>query len=211
MEKSKSKILLLIGCQRSGTTLLSAMLGGHSEINMLFESTTNEVLRLIGKRYSANKLLAWRQIRLRRKSSKFGHLINRVVNFDLGIKPQRHHRIRVFPTSVLSIQDYMDKGAYIITIVRDKIDVIDSITTRTRMTRSQAESEYRRSMQIIEHLGKNAYHIQFHDLVHNPIVTLTGICEYLDLRFEERMLKGVEYNFVYPNSRILGEKSKLRQ
>ena len=47
MSERKSKILLVLGCQRSGTTLLAAMLGGHSEINMIFESTTDDVLKLI--------------------------------------------------------------------------------------------------------------------------------------------------------------------
>ena len=43
-------LVLLLGCQRSGTTLLASMLGGHSEINMLFESTSDDVMRLIGKK-----------------------------------------------------------------------------------------------------------------------------------------------------------------
>ena len=72
MSERKSKILLLLGCQRSGTTLLAAMLGGHSEINMLFESTSDDVLKLIGKKYSGNKALVRRQIRFSQRSSKFG-------------------------------------------------------------------------------------------------------------------------------------------
>ncbi|NND95360.1 MAG: hypothetical protein HKN45_10875 [Flavobacteriales bacterium] len=105
MNNRKSKLLLVLGCQRSGTTLLAAMLGRHSEINMLFESTTNDTTRLIGKTYCGNKLLAWRQIRLKKRSSKFGHLINRIVNLDFGLKRNDHHKFRVYPNSSLSVQD----------------------------------------------------------------------------------------------------------
>lgn len=208
MNNNKSKLLLVIGCQRSGTTLLAAMLGRHSEINMLFESTTRDVFNLIGKKYNGNKLLAWRQIRIKSKSSKFGHLINRIVNLDFGIKKHRHHKIRIFPTSSLSMQDYIDNKAVVITIVRDKQEIINSIITRTKMTKKQAETEYERASEQMEFLKKSAYEVQFHDLVHNPISTLEGICQFLGLDFEDRMLEGVEYNFVYPSSSIIKEKSK---
>ena len=56
MDNRKSNLLLLLGCQRSGTTLLAAMLGRHSEISMLFESVTDDTMKLIGKKYCGNKL-----------------------------------------------------------------------------------------------------------------------------------------------------------
>ena len=43
------KIFVVIGLQRTGTTLLASMLGRHPDINMLFESVTNDSLKLIGK------------------------------------------------------------------------------------------------------------------------------------------------------------------
>ena len=41
------KLFVVIGLQRTGTTLLASMLGRHSEINMLFESVNKDVLKLI--------------------------------------------------------------------------------------------------------------------------------------------------------------------
>ena len=41
--------MVVIGLQRTGTTLLASMLGRHPEINMLFESVTKDSLKLIGK------------------------------------------------------------------------------------------------------------------------------------------------------------------
>jgi len=101
------KLFVVVGLQRTGTTLLASMLGRHPEINMLFESVTKDSLKLIGKKWNGNKLLAYRQIRYSSRSSKFGHLINRIVNLDFK-KHNRHHLIRPFPTSVMSIEDYND-------------------------------------------------------------------------------------------------------
>jgi len=207
MDNRKSNLLLLLGCQRSGTTLLAAMLGRHSEISMLFESTTDDTKKLIGKKYCGNKLLAWRQIRINSTSSKFGHLINRVANFDFGLKKNRHHKVRIFPTSALSIQDYLDDGAKIITIFRNKQEVVNSITNRTKMSEAQASIEYDRAVQEMQHVQKEAFEIQFDKLVNDPVQTLKEVCQFLGLDYEDRMLEGTEYNFVYPHSSVIKGKS----
>ena len=207
MEKKKLKILLLLGCQRSGTSLLTAMLGRHSEINMLYESNTKDVFKAMGKKYSGNKLLAWRQIRKNQRSSKFGHLINKLVNFDFS-KTRKHHKIRIYPTSILSIKDYIDNGAAIITITRSKDEVVNSITSRTEMSRIQAIKEYDLSMKEIQSVKNNAINITFSELVNSPIDTLKAICSQLGLEYEPRMLEGTKYNYVYPNEKIISDKDK---
>lgn len=191
------KTILVVGCQRSGTTLLASMLGGHSEINMLFESTTDEVFRMIGKQYNGNKLLAYRQIRMRQRASRFGHLINRMAN--LHFRGKKHQRCRVFPTSQLSIEDYLAQGARLITIVREKEEVISSILSRTEMTRKQALKEYEEAMALIDEVKQRSHLIDFYDLVHRPEQTLTLVCEYLGLKYEDRMLEGTVHNTVYPD------------
>lgn len=208
MEDNRSKLLLLIGCQRSGTSLLTAMLGRHSEINMLYESTSSDVLHRTGKRYSGNKLLTWRQIRMTQRASKLGHLVNRIVNFHF--RGERHHKLRIYPTSSLSIQDYLNKGAAIIVAVRNKEEVISSITSRTDMTVQQAVCEYDRSMKIIEELGTIAHRVDFYDLIHQPGETLKEICLHLELSYEEQMMEGVEFNVAYPGAKLDKSRSKNR-
>lgn len=203
-----NKPLLILGCQRSGTTLLAAMLGRHSEINMLFENTTDATFKLIGKKYSGNKVLAWRQIRWNERASKFGHLVNRIVNFDF-FKERRRHRIRVFPLSKLSVKDYVEKDAEIITIKRRKEEVVNSITSRTELSEKQASKEYDLAIKEIERVEDMAVaNIDFADLVNDPIDTLKEICDGLDIEFEESMLEGPKYNIMYPNSKIIKSKSK---
>ena len=201
------KLFVVIGLQRTGTTLLASMLGRHPEINMLFESVTKDSLKLIGKQWNGNKLLAYRQIRRDKRSSKWGHLINRIVNLDFK-KENRHHLVRPFPTSVMSIEDYKKEGAVFITIERDKESSVSSMMKRAGQTKNQAEREWESGMKIINQLkNEGAYGLTFVDLVNNSEKYLKEICNFLAIEYLEKMLEGPKYNFVYPNEGIIKKKS----
>ena len=201
------KLFVVIGLQRTGTTLLASMLGRHPEINMLFESVTKDSLKLIGKQWNGNKLLAYRQIRKNKRSSKWGHLINRIVNLDFK-QENRHHLVRPFPTSVMSIEDYKKEGAVFITIERDKESSVSSMMKRAGQTKKQAEREWEHGMKIINQLkNEGAYSLTFVDLVNNSEKYLKEICNFLAIEYLEKMLEGPKYNFVYPNEGIIKKKS----
>lgn len=201
------KLFVVIGLQRTGTTLLASMLGRHPEINMLFESVTKDSLKLIGKQWNGNKLLAYRQIRKNKRSSKWGHLINRIVNLDFK-QENKHHLVRPFPTSVMSIEDYEKEGAVFITIERDKESSVISMMKRAGQTKKQAEKEWEHGMKIINQLkNEGAYGLTFVDLVNNSEKYLKEICNFLAIEYLEKMLEGPKYNFVYPNEGIIKKKS----
>jgi len=201
-----AKILLILGCQRSGTTLLASMLGRHPEINMLFESFSTDVFRLIGKKYSGNKLLSWRQIRMTKRASKVGHLINRFANWDF-LRKNKFHKRRIYPISVLSVKDYLDNNAILITIARNEKDVINSIVSRTLMNAKQAKAEYDLSMNMINELKPSSLHVEFNELVLHPKETMKKLSDKLKLEYHPTMLEGPKYNFVYPNQEIIKEKA----
>jgi dephospho-CoA kinase len=201
------KLFVVIGLQRTGTTLLASMLGRHPEINMLFESVTKDSLKLIGKQWNGNKLLAFRQIRKNKRSSKLGHLINRIVNLDFK-QENRHHLVRPFPTSVMSIEDYKKEGAVFITIERDKESSVSSMMKRAGQTKNQAEREWESGMKIINQLkNEGAYGLTFVDLVNNSEKYLKEICNFLAIEYLEKMLEGPKYNFVYPQDSVVKRES----
>ena len=201
------KLFVVIGLQRTGTTLLASMLGRHPEINMLFESVTKDSLKLIGKQWNGNKLLAYRQIRKNKRSSKLGHLINRIVNLDFK-QENRHHLVRPFPTSVMSIEDYKKEGAVFITIERDKESSVSSMMKRAGQTKNQAEREWESGMKIINQLkNEGAYGLNFVDLVNNSEKYLKEICNFLAIEYLEKMLEGPKYNFVYPQDSVVKRES----
>ena len=201
------KLFVVIGLQRTGTTLLASMLGRHPEINMLFESVTKDSLKLIGKQWNGNKLLAYRQIRKNKRSSKWGHLINRIVNLDFN-QENRHHVVRPFPTSVMSIEDYKKEGAVFITIERDKESSVSSMMKRAGQTKTQAEREWESGMKIINQLkNEGAYSLTFVNLVNNSEKYLKEICNFLAIEYLEKMLEGPKYNFVYPQDSVVKRES----
>ena len=202
------KLFLIVGLQRTGTTLLSSMLGRHPEINMLFESVTKDSLKLIGKEWNGNKLLAYRQIRQNKRSSYWGHLINRIANLDIKRK-NRHHLVRPFPTSVMSIEDYKSEGAVFITIERDKFSSVNSMKKRAGQSQKQASFEWDKGMDIINSLKSDgAFSLTFVDLVNNSEKILEDICEFLEIEFfKDKMLEGPKYNFVYPQDSVVKKES----
>lgn len=177
---------------------------------MLFESTTRDFERLIGKKYRGNKLLTARQIHPKRRASKFGHLVNRVRNVDLNPFKPRYHVHRPFPTSDVSIEDYLRQGARVVGIKRNERDVIASMMARSRLSERQAAREYRIGMQQIEQLGDKVFWVSYNDLVTDPLATLMRLCESINLPFEEAMLDGPQYNIVYPQERVLAEKASAQ-
>ena len=202
------KLFIVIGLQRTGTTLLASMLGRHPEINMLFESVTKDSLKLIGKEWNGNKLLAYRQIRVQKRANKFGHLMNRIYNLDFK-KENKHHLVRPFPTSIMSVEDYKKEGAVFITIERDKESSISSMIKRSGQSENQASYEWEEGMKIINSLkSEDAYSLTFIDLVNDTERILKGICDFLDVEFlKERMLEGPKYNFVYPQDSVVKKES----
>ena len=202
------KIFVIVGLQRTGTTLLSSMLGRHPEINMLFESVTKDSLKLIGKQWNGNKLLAYRQIRQYKRSSYFGHLINRIANLDFR-KKNKHHLVRPFPTSCMSVEDYRHEGAVFITIERDKDSSVSSMQKRAGQSEKQSSYEWMEGMKIINNLkSEGAFSLTFFDLVNNTEQILKDICDYLDIEFlKDRMLEGPKYNFVYPQDSVVKKES----
>ena len=202
------KLFVIVGLQRTGTTLLSSMMGRHPEINMLFESVTKDSLKLIGKEWNGNKLLAYRQIRQNKRASYLGHLMNRIANLDFK-KKNRHHLVRPFPTSVMSIEDYKREGAVFITIERDKESSVSSMKERAGQSDNQANFEWEEGMKIINNLkSKGAYSLTFVDLVNDTERILEEVCKFLDVEYlKDRMLEGPKYNFVYPQDSVVKKES----
>ena len=182
----KPKQILIVGTQRSGTSLIASYLGAHSKINMLCEDIGKNINRLYGKPYQANKLILHIQVRAKTKKNIFKSIFT-------------HLFWRAFPTCKLSLQDYIDSGAKIIIITRNSDAVIRSMMKRSGYSYQQAENEYARGIEIINWLYTvtRPYEIKYEDLIKNRTFWLTMICGFLDIDFEIGMLKGEDYNFIY--------------
>ena len=198
-EENVYSTLLVVGSQRSGTTLVTSILGRHSEINMLTESFTKDVTKLIGKRYRGNKLLGWRQIRYSQSGNRFTHILNWLANIFMSNKrPQPF--FRPFPNSSMSIEDYKKENTKFIVLRRNKEAVIKSMLKRAQLTEKRSLKEWDLCEALLVRLEKEgALTVHYEDLVAHPEPEIRKICDFLKLNFEKAMLDGPKFNFYYPD------------
>ena len=204
------KSLLIIGPARSGTTLLASMIGRHSDISMLNECLTDDVFRLVGKKYHGNKLALNRRINRKSRRSRFGVVVffkifpivkylNKRVFRKLGFV------IPIEQIPMISIDSYIERGAKIVMIERDKDSVISSLQKRYNAgTYKSYLRDYDHSMKMIYDLEKEGYLlISYTNLVNNPEDVMQHVCDYLELPYEERMLEGPKYNPTYKSDSFI--------
>ena len=88
----------------------------------------------------------------------------------------RHHLVRPYPTSMMSIEDYKKEGAVFITIERDKESSVSSMKKRAGQSERQAAFEWQEGMKIVNNLkSEGAYSLTFFDL--NLWKTLDDLCD----------------------------------
>lgn len=189
--------LLITGCNRSGTTLLAAMLGRHPEINMLNEDYFDGVDRLIGKEISAMKAPI-PNILLHRKNKMLVVVLKRKLTWILR---KLHIPFRIYGWYEKSISDF-DR---VIFIYRDKDANIQSILNRTHRTRRGARKDVELSRKIQNELFGLPYvkFVELYELTRRPESVMRKLCGWLGIEYDPRMLTGYKYTDVYKNDGII--------
>lgn len=191
--------LLIIGAPRSGTTLLSAMIGRHTEVGILNEDKGWAMKSVIGRQIVGNKRCVPNQIELERRGIFHFRFLK-----TLGIAKE-------YQSSKYSIKDYLSLPRMkIIAIVRGGNDVISSIMRRSEKNFRGAAYRWCRSIEIIHEL-KQTYPsrlliVSFEDLVLNPKPNMERAAAFLNLEYQDRMLEGPRYNPWYPERAMNEEK-----
>jgi len=208
----------IVGCPRSGTTLLQAMLGAHSKI---FTAPESHFFR---KTFGGWRALIFRGLRA---SEALRHWLRRVdlvqyldqvPRFSLTRKPVIDAFVRIMDDlarskgcecwiektpSHIFVVDHIERtvaGARFIHIIRDGRAVVASLIDATRRypdariwQRSLEEFVQMWNAAIQEsarHVGKeNHFFVSYEALVTDPRRELMALCRFLSLEFEEGMLE----------------------
>jgi hypothetical protein len=183
-----SKKVLILGCPRSGTSLLAGMLGSHPEVAMLWEDRSFAIKRLVGKRVAGNKLCVPNQIR--RFAPWYERLFRRYGWFIYRDK------------SAISIEQHVSTpDMHFVLIVRDPDAVISSMMRRGELSRLDAVARWREGIHTLDELARNdeaqTAVVQFERLLHSPQVTMESVCTFLDLPFSDKMLEGHKHTKLY--------------
>lgn len=196
------RYLLLIGAPRSGTTLLAAMIGRHTDVGMLNEDVGRAFHKIMSKPLTGNKLCVPNQIRMRRQ----GRLRFRWL--------KKFGFVREAPKSQFAIEDYLElPNLKIVAIIRDGQESMASMMARGRNRLRKAARRWSEAIitisQLRERYRDRVFVVVFDDLILQPEQSMRKLCEFLDLPFEERMLEGHKFNSRYPNTGL--DPSKTHQ
>jgi hypothetical protein len=188
----RRRYLLLIGAPRSGTTLLAAMIGRHTDVGMLNEDIGRGFRKILSKPLSGNKLCVPNQIRMSRNQLLRWRWLKK-----LGV-------LREAPKSQFCIEDYLElPNLKIVAIIRDGQDSMGSMMVRGRNRLRKAARRWSEAIITIyklrERYRNRVFVVVFDDLILQPEKSMRKLCEFLGLAFEEQMLEGHTFNSRYPN------------
>jgi len=183
--------LLIIGAPRSGTTLLASMIGVHPDVAMLIEDRWFSIKKLTGKKVLANKLCIPIQLELTKRATYFSRLMKKLGWYQN------------YTASKFNIEDYLKlDGIKIISLIRDRSDVVNSIIKRGKKEKRIAEKRWNRAIEIMHELNTNypekTITISYEDLVIQPENLLKKISDFIGIDFQPQMLEGYKHNILYP-------------
>ncbi len=195
--------LLIVGAPRSGTTLLTSMLGRHAEIAMLNEHRGQAIGQLTGKRVAGNKLGIPPQGRFedaRSPAARLGRraflwrnrLLLRRVLWPLGI----HGDL------LMDLDDYLALDPLrVLAILREPDAAVDSVVRRGGRTRAYAEAQWTEANALMrrmkDRLGEAMLVFAYERLTTAPEAHMRAACAFLDLPYDPRMLEGHRFNPFY--------------
>lgn len=194
--------LLILGTPRSGTTLLTAMIGCHPSVAMLSEDFTGAVRKLVGKPVVGNKLCVPNQIDLFNRNRRL-----------IGLLSRRGIPLHHIP-SKLSINDYIRKfDARMIMTLRDPNAVVSSIIRRGENPLDVAVQRWADGIRILYKLKSDhperVLIIRFNDLVSSTEHALRSACNHLGIVFYNQMMDGYIYTPIYNNNEIDASKAHI--
>ncbi len=170
--------LLILGAPRSGTTLLTSMVGRHDRVALLLEDKRFTFTQIVSKAVVGNKLTIPGQLEFQEHMDKTYY-------------------------SKYPIERYLDlPNLKMIFIVRHGSDVIASIMKRAQKPYEYASYQWRRAVEIMGELQRRfpgqVRLVSYEDLLKQPEAHMKRICDFLGLTYQPEMREGYQSNPLYP-------------
>ena len=202
--KKTKPYFLVIGAGRGGTSLLAAMLDYHSRLSLGFEAFS--VPFLMGEDLPEGKKLDIDE-RLNQFVSRCKETANSSNEF-WGDKITTEQIASLAECNEATWPNYLERfiaqaigSQKVVFILRDGRTCVDSKMRRTGQAYELAVERWKTSIQIWDYLTKSSvamHTVTYEDLLAKPKEVLLGICDFLEVTFEEHMLEGTN-NANMPN------------
>lgn len=206
--------LLIVGAQRSGTSLLTWLLGAQDGIAVSTEVRSGAWRRVVGHEAVGVKLCIPGQIQLRRQSRP-ARALRRLEKHLL--RPV-HDRVGAWVRTPavpgrMSIMDFLElESPLVIPILRDPHEVIASNRSRGRQPLWECRRQFRQAVGTIHALWtshpEQVLLVDFETLVRDPETIVRNCCERLQQPFDPTRITGYTKN--YGRSRIDPQRAPRR-
>jgi hypothetical protein len=211
--ESQMKPFIVLGCQRSGTTLLSLVLNGHSKVCVPPE--LNFINSFCNDMTNDRFVMSFESIGIDEEelNKKLFNFIDETLKSYCKIVGKKGYGIKItglFPYTILD--DLFDNKCRFIAIVRHGLDVARSI----EKNKFQCVSHYiqkgvpydvagvshwvdvNKGLLDFEHrIGKRFKWIKYEELTNNKEKSIREMCKFLDLPFEDKMLNPYSHQHTY--------------
>lgn len=206
--------LLVVGTPRSGTTLLTCLIGAHPNCIMMGECFSAEEHKIVSPaKVIGNKLCSPNQVQFSHPPPRVSlrRLPHRILRRLVALIPG--YSYRDLPLGRLSVQRYVqDRDARLLFIVRTPGQVVESMRRRDGCDVEEAISRWARGMRemhrAIDAFGDRSHVTQFESLVEFPERVMQNVSEFLGLEYAPTMLEGYENTPQYERGRIDPEVAK---
>jgi hypothetical protein len=202
----------IVGAGRGGTSLLAGLLDYHSELEVGFELFSAAFL--MGKEFPYkgpklfhNRVTAYIAACTRWASQRSQMIWGNKITTE-QISGLEDHNI-INPEAKIDTLDmffntYL-KGKAVIFILRDGRTCVNSKVKRTGQLMINACARWQYSVKCFKFFKtqhKNNICIRFEDLLQNPQEHLMRICDFLNISFQKKMLKGTRNKKMVPEYQL---------
>jgi|AntRauTorcE11898_2_1112593.scaffolds.fasta_scaffold00135_14 hypothetical protein len=195
------KHVLIVGAPRSGTSLLTWLLGSQDGIALSSEVNGKAWYRVVGHDVVGVKLCVPEQIQLRpqtpvrRNLKRIEKHLSRPLHRVFGPPFHRPHT-----PAKMSIEDFLEfENPHVICVVRDPHEVVGSIMKRGDEPRWAAQRMYKSAIDIIYSVWNEnpdrVSLVDFDKLVERPAAIVGNLCRSIGVDFDEERLSGYTKNY----------------
>lgn len=195
--------LIVVGVPRSGTTLLTCMLGWNSSCIAMNECFSCQEGKIVSPAdVIVNKLCCPTQIQL--EHSFLNNILQPYLTlwWKIPLSSLTGLVLTDRPYGRMSISEYAEeRDASFLFILREPNQVVHSLIQRAELRESKATSRWAHGIREISksysRYHANSYVVNFSNLTHNTTYELEKICDFVGLEYEDRMKKGYKSNPTY--------------
>ena len=183
---------IVIGCGRGGTSLLAGLLDAHPHLDMAFEWHAAD--------YLMAELIDKKEDKLEYRLQMFEEACIKLANESGLIWGNKITSEHIFSLYQLSGDSWLQafnrkllRNRKLIYIVRDGRTCVRSKIQRTDQAYELARDRWKFSIELLK-LFQQSYSpmlwLKFEDLVRDPEMEMKKVCDFLEIDFKKKMLKG---------------------